>query len=250
MRTRENLETETRGTPAPDAPREDSPVEDPVESRRPTALLAVADTASPEARRIFAALDAGGGHGHVRHEGWVTEEANRRRVAYLEDPAQLDPGKRDLGIDGLKQNDQPHWCAAIATRIADPEAFAIAFARGVKRPQVREALATPFDPGKRPDPVTVPIADLLGPNGHRHCTGWRLQPVDGSMGAARANRAAWLKAKVEGREPSIPEPQAIPVATFKDGVITFVFKHNHAERRYEVATLVADPPGDTSKKGA
>ena len=44
--------------------------------------LAIANAASPEARRILVALDAGGGHGHVRHEGWVTEEASMRRAAY------------------------------------------------------------------------------------------------------------------------------------------------------------------------
>ena len=66
--------------------------------------LAMTDQASPEARRIIAALDAAGGHAHIRHEGWVTEEANRRRVAYREDPAQLDPEKRRLGIDGLRSN--------------------------------------------------------------------------------------------------------------------------------------------------
>lgn len=45
-------------------------------------------------QRIFAALDQGHGHAHIRHEGWVTEEMNERRVRSLEDPAQLDPTKR------------------------------------------------------------------------------------------------------------------------------------------------------------
>jgi hypothetical protein len=69
--------------------------------------LVAADAASPEARRILAAADAGGGHAHIRHEGWVTEEGSMRRAAYREDPAQLDQGKRGLGIDGLRQGDQP-----------------------------------------------------------------------------------------------------------------------------------------------
>jgi hypothetical protein len=59
--------------------------------------LTAGDAASPEACRILAAMDAGGGHGHIRHEGWVTEEASMRRVAYLKDPAQLDAAKRDRG---------------------------------------------------------------------------------------------------------------------------------------------------------
>jgi hypothetical protein len=49
--------------------------------------LATARDRSPEVQRLFAALDQGGGHAHIRHEGWVTEEMLRRRVAYLEDPA-------------------------------------------------------------------------------------------------------------------------------------------------------------------
>ena len=102
------------------------------EHRASRPWLAMTDRASPEARRIIAAMDAAGGHAHIRHEGWVTEEANRRRVAYREDPAQLDPEKRTLGIDGLRPNDSPHRCRTTATRITDPDAFATAFVRGVE----------------------------------------------------------------------------------------------------------------------
>jgi hypothetical protein len=136
--------------------------------------LTAGDAASPETRRILAATDADGGHGHIRLEGWVTEEASMRRVAYLEDPAQLDTAKRDLGIDGLLKNDLPHRCRSTSTRITNPDAFATAFARGVEHPKVREALDMPFDPRGKPKEVTVPIAELLGSDGHRYCTGWRL----------------------------------------------------------------------------
>ena len=78
------------------------------EHRAARPWLTMADGASPEARRILAAMDAGGGHSHIRHEGWVTEEASMRRAAYLEDPAQLNSGKRNLGIDGVKPDDKPH----------------------------------------------------------------------------------------------------------------------------------------------
>lgn len=203
--------------------------------------LTMADTASPEARRILAVIDAGGGHAHIRHEGWVTEEASMRRVAYLEDPAQLDPGMRRLGIDGLRQNDQPHRCRSTATRIADPDAFATAYARGAEHQKVREALEMPFDPVSTPKQVTVPIADLLGPDGHRYCTGWRLEPVDGSMNTARTNREAWLAARAEGREPEVPEPQARPVPTFEGGEIVFMFEWNYAEKRYGIATMFPRP---------
>ena len=65
--------------------------------------LSVARDCPPEVQRIFAALDQGGGHAHIRHEGWVTEEMNERRLRNLEDPAQLDPAKRAAGVDGLSR---------------------------------------------------------------------------------------------------------------------------------------------------
>ena len=68
--------------------------------------LATASDCSPEAQRVFVALDQGHGHAHIRHDGWVTEEMNERRVRYLEDPAQLDPDKREAGIDGLGRGDR------------------------------------------------------------------------------------------------------------------------------------------------
>jgi hypothetical protein len=164
-----------------------------------------------------------------------------RRVAYLEDPAQLDPAKRDLGIDGLRHNDQPHRCASTSTRITNPDAFATAFARGAEHPKVREALDMPFDPRGKPRDVTVPIADLLGPDGHRYCTGWQLEPVDGSMKTAQNNRDEWLAARAEGREPDLPEPQVRPVPTFEGGEIAFFFQRNYAVERYEIVTMFPRP---------
>jgi hypothetical protein len=210
--------------------------------------LAVADGATPEARRIIAAMDTGDGHPHIRHEGWVSEEANRRRVAYREDPAQLDPEKRALSIDGLRPNDRRHRCADIATRIADPDAFATAFVRGVEHPKVRKALDMAFSPADKAEAVTVPIADLLGTDGYRHCTGWRLKPVDGSMETAYTKRNAWVVDRAEGRKPDPCEPEALPVSTFEGGVITFMFAGNQTERRYEIMTMCPDPPGDRQRE--
>lgn len=136
-----------------------------------------------------------------------------------------------LGIDGLRQHDQPHRCRSTATRITDPDAFATAFARGVEHPKVREALDMPSDPRGKPREVTVPIADLLGADGHRYCTGWRLEPVDGSMNTAQANRDAWLAARAEGRKQDVPEPRVRPVPTFEGGEIVFTFERNYAEER-------------------
>jgi hypothetical protein len=204
--------------------------------------LAAAAGRPPEVQRIFAALDQGTGHGHIRHEGWVTEEMNERRVTRLEDPAQLDPVKRAAGIDGLRQEDKPHQCRQIATRITDGDAFAVAFARGIEHPRIRAALDSPFDPDAKPRPVQVPIADLLGPDGHRYCTGWRLEPVDGSMSAARRLRDAWVAVPAAMRASDAREPAARPVETFEGGSAVFVFGHGGEGDSYEVVTMYPRPP--------
>jgi hypothetical protein len=204
--------------------------------------LAMTDHASPEARRIIAAMDLAGVHPHIRHEGWVTEEANRRRVTHREDPAQLNQEKQALSIDGLRPNDKRHRCADIATRITDPDAFATAYVRGVEHPKMRKALDMAFDPTDKPEAVTLPIADLLGADGHGYCTGWRLKPVDGSMETAYAKRNSWVVARVTGGRPDPCEPDSLPVSTFEGGVITFMFAGNETERRYDIMTMCPDPP--------
>jgi hypothetical protein len=211
------------------------------EHRASRPWLAMTDGASPEARRIIAALDAAGGHAHIRHEGWVTEEANRRRVTYREDPAQLDSEKRQLSIDGLRENNQRHRCGEVATRIPDPDAFATAFVRGAQHPKVHAALAAPFDPDKTPDAAIIPITELLGSKGHEHCTGWQLEPVEGSVETARKQRNGWVADRAEGREPDVPEPRAAPVPTFEHGTIMFAFTRIDAEQRYGAVTMFVQP---------
>lgn len=87
----------------------------------------------------------------------------------------------------------------------------------------------------------MPIADLLGEDGHKHCTGWRLEPVDGSMKTAQTNRDAWLAARAGGRQPGVPEPMARPVPTFEGGAIIFVVGHNKARDGYEIVTMYPQP---------
>jgi hypothetical protein len=209
-------------------------------SERP--WLAVVRDCSPEVQRVFAALDQGGSHGHIRHEGWVTEEMNQRRVAFLEDPAQLDPAKRAAGIDGLRSGEQLHRCRQMAGRITDPNAFAVAFACGIEHPKVRSALDTPFHSDAKPSPVQISIEELLGPDGHRYCTGWQLEPMDGSMNAARRAREAWVSASAAYRESDLREPAARPVETFEGGTVVFAFGHNGTTERYEVVTMYPRPP--------
>jgi hypothetical protein len=173
--------------------------------------LAAADGGRPEVQRIFAALDQGGGHAHIRHEGWVTEEMNQRRVAYLEDPAQLDPAKRAAGIDGIASGDQRHRCGSLASRITDPEAFAVAVARATEHPDVRSALDTEIRERRAPGPVLLPMADLLGPAGYRYCTGWQLEAVDGSIKTARERRDAFAEALARNGVPDGLGPKVRPV---------------------------------------
>ena len=210
--------------------------------RRDRPWLAIASGCPAEVQRLFAALDQGGGHGHIRHEGWVTEEMNRRRVACLEDPAQPDPAARSAGIDGLKPGDQPHRCRQTATRITDASTFAEAFARGIEHLRVRAALDTPFDPDSKPFPVQLPLSELLGPDGHRRCTGWRLEPVEGSMAKARMLRDARVATPAGQRDSDAPEPAVRPVETFEGGTAVFVFGHNSRGNGYEVVTMYPRPP--------
>jgi hypothetical protein len=199
--------------------------------------LAKARDCSPEVQRVFAALDQGGGHAHIRHDSWVTEEMNECRVRNFEDPAQLDPEKREAHVDGLKAGNQRHRCGVLATRITDPVAFATAVARATECPDVRAALDStgPFSV-----PVRLPISDVLGEDGHKFCAGWQLEPVNGSMIEAVANRTAWMRG-----DRSVPEPKTRPVETFEGGTVTFTFRPS-AVGGHEVNTILVNPPDSQS----
>jgi hypothetical protein len=162
---------------------------------------------------------------------------NERRVAYLEDPAQPDLGKRAAGIDGLRLDDRPHQCRQAATRITDPDAFAVAFVRGTEHPKVRASLAAEFVAREVPRAVSLPVNDLLGAEGNRFCTGWQLHPVEGSMKFARDTRAAWMHARGSNETPNVPEPRVRPVESFEGGVIVFAFGPNRARDGYEIITM-------------
>ena len=130
--------------------------------------LTAADAASPEARRILVATDAGGGHAHIRHEGWVTEQAVLRRVAYLEDPGPAGFWRNETrGIDGLKPGNQSHRCEVLPraspTRTHSlPLSAAASNTLRFGRRSTCHLIST-----RRPEEVTVPIAELLGSDGHQ-----------------------------------------------------------------------------------
>jgi hypothetical protein len=206
--------------------------------------LAAARDCEPEVQRVFAAIDQGGGHPHIRHEGWTTEDMNRRRVAYLEDPAQLDPAKQAAGIDGLRSPEGQHRCGDIASRFTTPEAFAAVYARGIEHPEVRAILDREVIAKKPLSPVSVPISDLLGPDGHRYCTGWQLQPVDGDRKTAVDYRQEWADARANHRELDVPIPGVRPVGTFEGGTVLFTFRPASTQPGYEITTMYANPPED------
>jgi hypothetical protein len=162
---------------------------------------------------------------------------NEHRVRNLEDPAQLDPAKRMAGVDGLAADDRLHRCGRIATRITSPDAFAIALATGIRHRDVRAALGTEFRERRIPPPVVLPIAEVLGPDGHRFCSGWQLEPVNGSLKTARSLRDAWAATR-DG-----PEPKSHRVETFEGGTLSFVFGPNQSRDGYEIVTMNVNPPG-------
>ena len=188
--------------------------------------LNAARSAPAEVQRVFATLDQGRGHAHIRHEGWLTPEKSELRVLYLQDPAQLDPQKRAEGKDGLLPGNKSHYCAAMSTAIRDPTAFAVALARGAEHPGVRAVLDAP-QPWDEPQPalVSVPIGDLLGPDGHRYCEGYRLAGEDPKQ--AVSDRRTWLQETRAGDAPSVPPPLVVPV-DFRGGNIQYAFKLNAA----------------------
>jgi hypothetical protein len=201
--------------------------------------LNTARHAPTEVQRLFATLDQGNGHSHIRHEGWLSAEKSQLRVQYLQDPAQLDPVKKAAGEDGLLPGGKKHYCAAMSTAIRDRTAFAEAFARGTEHPNVRQVLGAPPVGGRRPPSVSVAIADLLGPDGHQYCEGYRL--AGGDDYAARRDRQTWLRETRAGERPSVPPPLLVPV-DFHGGVIQFRFKVNAARTGYEIATMFPEPP--------
>jgi hypothetical protein len=205
--------------------------------------LKPAERAPAEVQHVVAAVDQGGGHALERHEGYTTGERLERRVGGLEDPAQLDPDLRAQGLDA-RRPDKLHTCETTATSIDDPKAFAAAFARGIEHPDMRATLGRSREPYEKPRPheVEIPINELLGEDGHQHCVGYRLLPIDGDMEAAKDNREAWAEAALEERQ-HLPRPQTepIPADDFEGGTIVFTFRKTDDHSHWEVASMFPKP---------
>ena len=196
----------------------------------------------PDTGRVLAAVDKGGGHALERHGSTVTPEMTEARATRLEDPAVADDAARTPGRDAFKSG--RHLCGDVATRFRDPHAFATCFARGVEHSDVRTALERPCGPGAlKPQPVEVPLSDLLGPDGGAYCDGYRLDPVNGSMDEAREQRKEWVNAIRNGEQPTVAEPTASPLSAedFRDAVVVFGFQRNAAGTAWETSTMFVNP---------
>ncbi|MQA84217.1 MAG: hypothetical protein GEV03_06240 [Streptosporangiales bacterium] len=134
-----------------------------------------------------------------------------------------------------------HRCGVYSTRVTHPDPFAVAFARGVERPRMRPPLEMPCDPDVRPPAVSVPIADLLGPDGHRYCSGYWLLPMAGNMRVALAARDIWAHTRAAGQVPGVPEPEIERIPTFKGGTFRFYFLPNRDRSGYEVECMYPVP---------
>jgi hypothetical protein len=195
----------------------------------------------PEVRRVIAILDAGDGHALERHEGYPGDPELRLRVQHLQDPAQLDLDKRTAALDAY--TGKLNVCAAEATRIKDPAAFATAYVTGLEHPKIKPLLDTPYSGPLKP--VQIPIEELLGPEGHRFCSGYRLEKVDGSIDTARVQRKAWVKESVAGGQPDLADmPGVQPIESFENGRIEFRMLPTAAQDGHYVATMFPDPPPD------
>lgn len=211
--------------------------------------LASAKDCDPAVQRIFAALDRGQGHPLERHEGYADDDKLVRRVTALEDPAQLDPEKRAAGIDGCRPGNRDHECGVAATAIQDPYAFATVFVRGVEHPKVKAALQLPYESNVRPHKVSLPVEELLGADGHRYCSGYRLESVGGSSMAAQDCRTAWVDARRHGREPDVLDPKCSRIEDSTGAAVEYRFRPTASRDGYQVSTMYIWPPRRHSEGG-
>ncbi|MFF0339232.1 hypothetical protein [Kribbella sp. NPDC004875] len=165
------------------------------------------------------------------------DELQARRVAFNEDPAQVDPEKRSAGVDGLDDTKQ-HYCGKDSTRVHDATALAAIYVMASEHPKVRAVLDLPFDNDAQPRDILIPIHELLGPDGHKYCSGFALK----GWPASKPERKAWLQAKRSGADLSeLPAPEIERIPTFEGGDIKIIFKRNAATQSYGIYTLFPRP---------
>lgn len=122
----------------------------------------------------------------------------------------------------------------------------VAYVRATERPDVRPGLDQPYDPDCRPDPVDIPLAELLGAEGSRYCAGHRLDAIGGDTDLAQDNRKQWVNDMRAGRTPAAPEPTATAHQrdAFEGAALHLAFRPNRGKTGYEVTTMYVNPRGD------
>ena len=196
--------------------------------------LAPAAACEPVVQSIYASIDQGIGHAHIRHGAMGSDEMQARRLAFNEDPAQTDPVKKAMGIDGLIPG-KPHFGGKEATRIHDATAFAAAYLGALEHPLVRAALERDWDEDVKPHDVAIPIEELLGPSGHELCSGFA---VKGEWSEFKARRKQWVQARMAGEDVSgLPRPEVERIRTFEGGSIVAVIGANPSTESYEIYTM-------------
>ncbi|HEY3686148.1 MAG TPA: hypothetical protein VGL93_24160 [Streptosporangiaceae bacterium] len=204
--------------------------------------LAIARYTSPEVRRILVALDQGRGHALERHEGAVTPAQTEARVRLLCDPAIPGP-ERTPGVDAYKPPGKWHGCGDTATRITDPDAFAVCVARAIEHPRVRAELDAPLDPSHPAGRIDIPLAEVLGADGYRYCDGHRLKAIGNDRQVAVECRDAWVYALRNQQAPDVPEPRSVRLAPddFRQAAVRLFLCPTRDRSGLEIATMFVEP---------
>ncbi|HZX09004.1 hypothetical protein [Kribbella sp.] len=202
-------------------------------------LIPVAEC-DPLVQRVYASIDRGLGHSHKRHAAMGDDTLYRRRVAYSEDPAQTQQRQRMMGFDGVR-HDRQHLCGPETTRIHDAAAFAAAFMGVSEHLAGRRALDTAAHGGRIPSPVRIPISDLLGPDGHRWCSGFALA---GDWAEALYVRKSLTWARWTGADlTDVLRPSVEQIPTFENGhvVVRLVPNSQTDAGGQQICTMTPEP---------
>lgn len=235
------------------------------DNRATKPMVSVVENEDPLVQKVYVDQLAAGGHHTERHDGWRDDLAQAERARLrLDSASPTEDLKYWRGSDALEGVDRFHFCAAHATRIQDPVAFAVAAARLHEHPEVKAALAKPFQPGFQPQRITdITIDEILGGDGHLACSGFRLsgddttKAMDDRRDFMQAVRAEMKKldedcpdpaadheraAEKVHRELGKPVPEIEATSSFESGTITVSFQPKADRSGYEMRTFYPLPP--------
>ncbi len=181
------------------------------DNRAEKPMVSAVENEEPLVQKVYVDQLRAGGHQAERHDGWNDDLSHAERARMRSDPASpTEDLKYWRGSDALEGEDRFHFCAPHATRIHDPVAFTVATARMIEHPDVDATLALPFREGFRPPRIDgITIEEILGPDGHLACSGFRLAGDD--LDKAIVDRRDFMQAvRAEMKKPGedCPDPAA------------------------------------------